>query len=111
MYLFRKDKQLIEIKGDRDHIGGFKDRELKLFTPHRLSIEDGVTLYMCTDGFMDQSGGSNNKRLTSRKFKELLIRMQEFPVHLQKQFMEDEFEQWKGAQKQKDDVLVMGIKC
>jgi serine phosphatase RsbU (regulator of sigma subunit) len=111
LYLFRNDKQLIEIKGDRAHIGGFKDSELKIFTSNVLPIEDGVMLYMCTDGFMDQSGGNNNKRLTSAKFKELLTRMQVYPVHLQKQFMEDEFEQWKGAQKQKDDVLVMGIKC
>jgi serine phosphatase RsbU (regulator of sigma subunit) len=111
LYLFRKDNQLIEVKGDRAHIGGFKDSELKIFTPHVLPIEDGVMFYMCTDGFMDQSGGSNNKRLTSAKFKELLTRMQVYPVHLQKQFMEDEFEQWKGAQKQKDDVLVMGVKC
>jgi serine phosphatase RsbU (regulator of sigma subunit) len=111
LYLFKKDEQLIEIKGDRAHIGGFKDSELKIFTPNTLAIEDGVMLYMCTDGFMDQSGGSNNKRLTSGKFKELLTHMQAYPVHLQKQFMEDEFEQWKGAQKQKDDVLVMGIKC
>jgi serine phosphatase RsbU (regulator of sigma subunit) len=110
LYLFRKDKQLVETKGDRIYIGGLQDK-LKIFTSHLLPIEDGVTWYMCTDGFMDQSGGSNNKRLTSGKFKELLTRMQEVPLHLQKQFMEAEFEQWKGAQKQKDDVLVMGIKC
>jgi serine phosphatase RsbU (regulator of sigma subunit)/tetratricopeptide (TPR) repeat protein len=111
LYLFGTDNQLIEIKGDRTHIGGIKDNEPKKFTTHVLSIKDGVTLYLCTDGFMDQSGGSANKRLTSRKFKELLIRMQEIPVPAQKELMEDEFEQWKGTQKQKDDVLVMGIKC
>jgi serine phosphatase RsbU (regulator of sigma subunit)/tetratricopeptide (TPR) repeat protein len=111
LYLFGKDKQLVEIKGDRMHIGGVRDNELKTFTAHVLSIKEGGTLYLCTDGFMDQSGGNENKRFTSRKFKELLVRMQEIPVPAQKQLMEDEFERWKGTQKQKDDVLVLGIKC
>lgn len=111
LYLFGNDKQLTEIKGDRFHIGGFRDKELKTFTSHTVSFNEGATFYLCTDGFMDQSGGNDNKRFSSRKFKELLMAIQDHPMHLQKQFMEDAFEQWKGSQKQKDDVLVMGITC
>lgn len=111
LYLFKEDKQLIEIKGDRSHIGGFKDKEQKVFTPHVVSIKESVAFYLCTDGYMDQSGGDQHKRLTSVKFKELLIRMQDYPMQAQQQLMATEFEHWKGSEKQKDDVLVMGIKC
>jgi len=111
LYLFKNGKELIEVKGDRFDVGGQMHKELKVFTSHLLSIADGVTFYLATDGFIDQSGGSNNKRFTSAQFKELLINLQNHPLHVQKQLMESEFEKWKGLQKQKDDVLVMGIKC
>lgn len=110
LYLFKNDQQLTEIKGDRFHIGGVQNNELKVFTSRVIPINESVMFYLCTDGFMDQSGGEDNKRLTSGKFKELLAKLQQYPVNAQQQFLESEFKQWKGTQKQKDDVLVMGIK-
>ncbi len=43
-------------------------------------------------------------------FKKLLLEISEKTLSEQKQVLEQRFENWKGKEKQTDDILVMGIR-
>ena len=103
-----RDNQLIEYKATRNPIGyypteeKFKNTEIKLF--------NNDTIYMFSDGFKDQLGGKHMKKLMSKRFKNLLLKIHGLPMKKQKQKLYDIFEHWKGNTKQTDDVLVFGMK-
>jgi serine phosphatase RsbU (regulator of sigma subunit) len=109
MYVFTDQFQ--KIKGDPYSIGGAQHQNKKIFTIQKISYNEGQHLYFQTDGYCDQSGGSDNKRFTLNRFEKLLIETGSLPLEDQKEKFEIAFENWKGQTKQRDDVLLIGIKC
>ena len=77
---------------------------------HEAQMQKGDMIYMFSDGYYDQFGGKEDKRFTSSKFKELLNRIHETPMHEQKEMLNKKLEDWKENFEQVDDILVMGIK-
>jgi serine phosphatase RsbU (regulator of sigma subunit) len=65
---------------------------------------------MFTDGFADQFGGPDGKKLKYKKFQEYLISITELSMQEQKNFLKSKFEEWRGSTEQTDDVCVVGIK-
>jgi serine phosphatase RsbU (regulator of sigma subunit) len=98
---------LTEIKADKQPIG--KSEDPHLFTTHILPLIAGETFYLITDGYADQFS-ANDKKLMKKKFKELLLSVQDRPMPEQKAFLEDHLNKWKGNMEQTDDVTVIGIK-
>ena len=103
------DGKIIEIKGDKQPIGIYSG-QTKPFTRHHFKTETGDMLYLFTDGYADQFGGSNNKKFKTRNFKELLTSLANDEVESQKDRLGIEFENWKGEEEQLDDICVIGIK-
>ena len=101
---------LIEIKGDKHPIGNYSDKELQSFVNHKLDVEKGDTIYIFTDGFADQFGGSRLKKYNYKRFRALLLEGTLLPMHEQKKRLNDSFYLWKGKEEQVDDVLIMGIR-
>ena len=60
--------ELYEIKGDRQPIGVYWE-ETK-FSSHRIQMMDHDTLYVFTDGFIDQFGGDRRKKFKAQRFKD-----------------------------------------
>ena len=58
------DEWLIEIKGDPMPVG-ITD-EMQNFMTHEIDIQTGDRYYMFSDGFADQFGGSDHKRLSAK---------------------------------------------
>jgi serine phosphatase RsbU (regulator of sigma subunit) len=109
MYAF--DTELQKIKGDSYSIGGAQHQQSKTFTSHKLIYKKGLRLYFLTDGYCDQAGGEANKRFSSRRFEAILNESQEVSMDKQKDKLEQAFKEWKGSTQQRDDILVVGIKC
>ncbi|HET8963669.1 MAG TPA: tetratricopeptide repeat protein [Chitinophagales bacterium] len=109
--MYAYNGQLKKIKGDGFSLGGAQHQQSKIFTEQVLPYEKGLQLYLLTDGFCDQSGGEANKRFSSRQFESLLIQIQHIGIGDQKEKLEKAFDEWKGNSSQRDDVLVVGIKC
>ena len=84
--------------------------EKESFTNHEIEIQKGDIIYIFTDGYIDQFGGSNSRKFKLAPFKDLLISIKEKPMKEQKQILEQKFSDWRGSYEQIDDVLVMGIK-
>ena len=108
LWIYRKNGQFEEIPGDRQPIGYFENK--RPFTNSSVILEKGDTIYMFSDGYTDQFGGEKNKKYKSSNFKKKLSSIQSLSLELQKEFLEKEFEDWKGTLAQTDDVCVMAVK-
>lgn len=100
---------LEEVKADKFPIGGLDYNNQKKFTTQTIQLSKNSTIYISTDGYADQFG-FNNKKLKTRRFKEIILSIQDKSMEEQKTHLDQFIEQWKGAQEQTDDILVMGIK-
>lgn len=97
------------IKGDRQSIG-YKRSDLNFeFTNQEIRIEDGMSFYMASDGFVDQLGGEKRRRFGSRPFKELLIKNALSPFEAQRDVILQAFNEYKGKNETQDDVTVVGF--
>jgi len=108
LYLVRDGSELIELKGDRQPIGVHWE-ETK-FTSHQMQLKADDTLYMFTDGFIDQFGGEQRKKFKSKRFKEVLLSLQEKPMDKQKELLEKTIENWRGDIEQIDDICIIGMR-
>ena len=112
LYIIRaasKD-QLEELKSDRFPIGGANfDGGEKNFKTHTLTINKEDVFYAASDGFADQFN-NQGKKLMTKKFKEILLTLQEKSMAEQKSYLGNFMEKWKEQMEQTDDILVIGVK-
>ena len=107
LYLIRNDS-LIEIKGDKIIIGMNQDGHS--YTDHELDLMEGDIIYIFSDGYADQFGGSENKKFMYRRFRYVLMTIHRFPVNDQKTILEDNIRTWMGSRTQIDDMMVIGFR-
>ena len=67
-------------------------------------------IYLFSDGYADQFGEKTGKKYKSVALKRLLLKNKELGMEGQLQALNMEFEKWKGALEQIDDVCLMGVK-
>jgi serine phosphatase RsbU (regulator of sigma subunit) len=103
------DFQLLEIKGDKMPIGIYASEE-KSFTTKNYSVNSGDMLYLFTDGYADQFGGTSGKKFMYSKLKQLFIEIKDKPVSQQKNILEHTIEIWMADHEQIDDILVIGVR-
>ena len=103
-----REGEIIEYKADKQPIGKFADA--KLFTTHSIDLLKGDTIYIFTDGFVDQFGGEKGKKFLSANFKKLLLSVQELDLEAQKVKIDAVFEEWKTKEEQVDDVCIIGFR-
>lgn len=109
LYIIR-NKQLIEIKGNRFAIGKIEGNEHKKFDLHTFEYENNDMIYLFSDGYADQIGGPMQKKFKYRRFQHLLLSIHSLPLNKQKDFLNETFETWKGELEQVDDILIIGIR-
>ncbi|MCE3278484.1 MAG: rapF [Bacteroidetes bacterium] len=98
-----------EIKATKVAIGGLTDDE-QHFATHEIQLQPGDTFYIFTDGYADQFSGKDGKKLMTRKFKEILVSLQNKTMQEQEQYLNTFIEDWKAGTEQVDDILVIGIR-
>lgn len=108
IYITHNDCQMI--KGDTFPIGGLQKEEKREFTLHTITINSPTSLYLFSDGYIDQFGGAENQKFTSKRFREMLLNIHNQPMVVQQEQLETAFDQWIGTgNTQIDDVLVIGL--
>lgn len=108
LWIFRKNGEFEEIRGDRQPIGYFENQ--KPFTNSSITLEKGDTIYLFSDGYADQFGGGKNKKFKSSNLKKKLLSIQSNSLEVQKEILEKEFDDWKGNFTQTDDVCLIGLR-
>jgi ligand-binding sensor domain-containing protein/serine phosphatase RsbU (regulator of sigma subunit) len=103
-----RDKKLQKIGADRQPIGSFEYS--KPFKSHEIKLKKGDSIYVFSDGFMDQFGGERGKKYKSLKFQDFLLSIQEENMRKQRELLNKEIEEWKGELEQIDDICIMGVR-
>jgi len=67
-------------------------------------------IYLFSDGYVDQFGGTNNKKFTTKRLRDYCLEFTSFRLQKQKERIEKTFANWKGENEQTDDMLVIGIR-
>ena len=82
------------------------------FSAENIQLNNGDTIYLCSDGYVDQFGGRNHKKYQSARFKILLQSISEYSMPEQSDMLYEEIEQWRDEnhEDQTDDILVIGIR-
>ena len=99
-----------EVKGERYSIAGVKEIGSTPYASATITITEPTTFYLFSDGFADQFGGKDGKKLMSKNFRDLLSSIQKKSMSEQKTFLNNFIEEWKGGGEQMDDIMVIGIK-
>ncbi len=97
------------IKGNRHCVGGHITTGRKVFETQEVDFEEGEMLYMFSDGITDQFGGANDKKFTRNGLMALVEKIQELTIEQQSEKVCSTFEDWKGAQQQTDDMILVGL--
>ena len=108
LWLLRENK-IAEYKADKMPIGTFLEDE-KPFSSTSIQLYKNDIIYLSTDGYADQFGGFNGKKLKYKAFLQLLAVNGNAEMSYQKTALDDAFESWKNNFMQVDDVTVIGIR-
>lgn len=103
------DYRMLIYKPDIMPIGIYNDTNLP-FTNNDISLLTGDSIYLFTDGYVDQIGGPNRKTYRVKYFRELLFRIHDKEMREQGNILAENINQWRGDKDQTDDILVIGIK-
>jgi PAS domain S-box-containing protein len=101
-----RGEEVIRLRGDRQHVGYTEN--FQPFTNRIVDIEPGDKLYITTDGYIDQFGGENFKKLMLRSFIKMIVDHRNLSFEEQAKALTDNFNEWKGAGEQTDDVCLFG---
>ncbi|WP_170227947.1 tetratricopeptide repeat protein [Vicingus serpentipes] len=103
-----RNGEIIETKANKQPIGKFDNPEP--YTTHSFDLQQGDSLYIFSDGYIDQFGGEKGKKFKVKAFRDLLLSIQDKTMEEQKTIIDEAFETWRGSLAQIDDVCVIGVK-
>ncbi len=107
-YIKKGDKQVERLRGDRRHIGGVQKNK-EPFVNQEASFFPGDTLYLGSDGYVDQCN-SNRKSFGTKRLYQLLANIVAYPLPKQKECMERTLDEFRQGTPQRDDILMIGVR-
>jgi len=103
-----RNGEILETKANKQPIGKFDNPEP--YITHTIELQQGDSIYIFSDGYIDQFGGEKGKKLKASAFRELLLKVNNLPLSEQKIVIDKAFEDWRGDNEQVDDVCVIGVR-
>ncbi len=101
------DKKLVQISGDRQPIAIYTKEQP--FTNHTFNYSPKDKIYLFSDGYADQFGGKHNRKYMIRNLKQTIFKISDYTFKEQQDILEKIHENWKGDNKQTDDILMLGF--
>ena len=109
LYL-HQNNELIKLKTDRVSIGE-KRRDLDFaFSLNKIAYNTGDTLFLLTDGLIDQLSAVNKRRVGSKRVKELFNKMVQENYSQQKDTLNDFITTHTSSVHQTDDITLIKFK-
>ncbi len=112
IWIFR-DGEFEKIRSSKSTVGGGMDGNVvvrKEFDIETRQLKKGDTIYMFTDGYVDQFGSEKDKKLMSKRFLNLIKENADLPMNEQGRIISKFLNDWKGNRDQTDDILVIGFR-
>ena len=103
-------KRMITLRADKMPIGVYA-RDTESFTQKNIQLQSGDTIYLTSDGYIDQFGGQHGRKFLAKNFAQMLSDINDMPMQAQKDKIIDTHEKWIGdTYPQIDDIIVFGLK-
>ena len=107
LYLIRDSKLEIH-KGYHAPVGLYA-AEKKNFGKNSLDLQEGDRIILFSDGYTDQIGGEDIKKLKSSGLQKFIQESLHLSVSEQGAYLENKFKKYKGQHQQMDDTLLVII--
>ncbi|MBR6176799.1 MAG: SpoIIE family protein phosphatase [Bacteroidales bacterium] len=102
-----RNNEIQTIKGDSMPIGHFiLDKN---FTSIGIQLQANDKIYLYSDGCTDQNGGTLNRKIMSKTFKDKLLQYSNMQFERQKAAIEKFIFDWKGNKMQTDDITLLAF--
>lgn len=110
LYLLRNN-ELEQFKGNRKAIGGIPlgKKPEKDFVNYEINLQEGDKVFFFSDGLPDQIGGEKGRKYQASRIRDRIMDNQSLQMSQFEELFSKDFEEYKGEQKQIDDVLLIGI--
>lgn len=121
LFLIRKNSEgyeMIEKRADKMPIGFHSSMDS--FTNHEIDILEGDTVYLFSDGFLDQFGGPDGRKFMKPRFREMLLSNQALDMASQRTLFNNILEEWinhppsdtshVSHAEQIDDIILIGVR-
>lgn len=89
---------------------GKSPKENLSFTNREFDLEKGDAIYIVTDGYADQFGGTKGKKFKYKQLEELILANHQKQMAQQNIILEESITSWRGKLEQVDDILIIGIR-
>jgi phosphoserine phosphatase RsbU/P len=100
-----------ELKGDPRRVGYRSPGNGQPWATHRVPAVAGTTLYLCTDGFLDQAGGEKGFGFGRERFAGLVGRGARLAWGEQEAVFRDALAGYQGVRAQRDDITVLAFRA
>jgi serine phosphatase RsbU (regulator of sigma subunit) len=108
LFYIDSNNDLQEIKATKTPLGGSHIEKVEI-VQHHIDKSSLKEFYLFSDGFADQFGGPDGKKLMVSRFKKWLQDITHLNSEEKQQFIISEFIKWKNNLEQVDDVMVIGV--
>lgn len=104
-----KGNKAITLNGNRHAIG--RSMTADNYENSHLGLGAGDRIYLMSDGLNDQFGGPENRKFMQWRFLEFIQSGSKMPIDEQGDALKKIIRQWKGDQRQTDDIMLIGIEA
>lgn len=104
------DNSLVEVKPTKASIASFTEYDFE-YSNNYFSLNKGDMIYLSSDGYADQFGGSSGKKLMSKNMKSFFLEIMNLDINEQQMLIDTKINDWKGNYEQVDDLLVIGFRA
>ena len=98
------------IKGTKQGIGYCSIPLTQEYDTQTICVREGMRFYMTLDGLIDQLGGPKRLAFGKRRFKELVVSMEDLSMQEQKARLQSALRDFQGQETHRDDVSVIGFR-
>ncbi len=98
---------LYRMKGQKQPIGYYP--HMSAFETRSMSVEGLVSVFMFSDGVVDQFGGPSQKKFKHSALEKWIWDSLQFEVNIKKEMIDHRLITWQGEYEQLDDICLVGI--
>jgi len=105
-----KSGEIKTLKGSRKSIGGTQQKRTVIhFENENITLQKGDTVYLSSDGYIDQNNVQRQKFGTPKLYI-VLEEIRALELKEQKSILNSVLEQYMGEATQRDDISIMGVR-
>lgn len=107
-----RNGNLTDYTADEMPIGVSAKNIYKPFTNNEIDYKQGDIIYMFSDGYVDQFGGpgARKRKFMIKRLRDMFLEINQKSTDEQKDILLQAHLDWKGKNKQVDDILIMGVR-